>query len=82
MIIHWAGAGSKVIVALTRDIKQTGKSSSNLYISEDYGRSFNKKRLRTGSKSEPVIERFYNSPVYKSHVSVKWQLSFNFLNLM
>uniref|UniRef100_A0ABM0M9V2 Sortilin-related receptor-like n=1 Tax=Saccoglossus kowalevskii TaxID=10224 RepID=A0ABM0M9V2_SACKO len=53
MIVHWAGEGSKVIVALTRDETTQPVSTSQVYFSMDYGVSFSKKQI-TG-KIDPTL---------------------------
>lgn len=68
MVIHWAGEGSDVIVALTRDISPNPLSStSQVYISRDYGKTFQENRLMLDSTTPGIIDLYYNSPVYKSH---------------
>ena len=69
MIIHWAGKGSNVIVAMTRDIKLQRTSYSNVYISRDYGASYSKTRMQINSTQQASFDKFYNSPVFNSHVS-------------
>ena len=70
MVIHWAGEGSQVIVALTRDINPTATSTSNVYMSYDYGVNFTdvSDKLMIGA-SRSIIHMYYNSPVYNNHVS-------------
>ncbi len=71
MIIHWAGKSSDVIVAMTRDIKVNNNSNSCLYLSYDYGATYqNKTNNLKYNKTVAVLDRFYNSPVYNSHVSI------------
>ncbi|XP_077985900.1 sortilin-related receptor-like [Glandiceps talaboti] len=69
MIVHWAGANSDVIVALTRQMEADETSSSQVYFSYDYGATFQKKqrsehagdviKLSTGSAA--VVDKFYHS---------------------
>ncbi|KAJ8321228.1 hypothetical protein KUTeg_001222, partial [Tegillarca granosa] len=40
MIVHWAGIGSDVIIALAKDPHPRSTSSSQLFISFNYGRNF------------------------------------------
>jgi len=67
MVIHWAGADSPVIVVLTRDIIPTLQSTSQLYISNDYGKAFKLISIKIDNTREALIDIFYNSPVYNSH---------------
>ncbi|KAK3107502.1 hypothetical protein FSP39_015994 [Pinctada imbricata] len=68
MIVHWAGYGSDVIIALSKDSRPNNLSSSNLFISYDYGYSFEDVNSRIqvpGRKT--LIDHYYNSHVYNSH---------------
>ena len=72
MIVHWAGQGSDVIIALARDSRKETSKGSNLFISRDYGKTF---KNVTGDLSIPsgervVIDHYYNSKTLNSHVSV------------
>ena len=73
MIIHWAGEYSDVVVALTKDIKPTNASTSCVYISDNYGITFKNRQLQLDMKINHTVpalfDKFYNSPVYNSHVS-------------
>ena len=73
MILHWAGEGSDVIMALTKDVIQSSNSSSQLFVSNDYGRTFVKKQdklMKLADGHTPsILNTFYHSPVYNSHVS-------------
>ena len=73
MLIHWAGADSDVIVALTRDISPNILSTSSVFISYDYGSSFVNKQpnMIIPYRSRTLIDKFYNSPVQNSHVCLK-----------
>ncbi|XP_036268500.1 sortilin-related receptor isoform X1 [Pipistrellus kuhlii] len=67
MVVHWAGEKSNVIVALARDSLALARPrSSDVYVSYDYGKSFQKisERLNfgAGNSSEAVIAQFYHSP--------------------
>nr|XP_020038653.1 sortilin-related receptor-like [Castor canadensis] len=67
MVVHWAGEKSNVIVALARDSLALARpKSSDVYVSYDYGKSFDKisKKLNfgVGNSSEAVIAQFYHSP--------------------
>lgn len=71
MIVHWAGLGSDVIIALSRDPRSNSKSSSNLFVSNDYGKSFVNVTghlvIPTGEKV--IIDHYFNSKTLNSHVS-------------
>ena len=70
MVIHWAGEGSKVIVALTEN-GQPVNSSSRVYFSYDYGLTFTEKlqkNMKINMTNTAVIETFYNSPKRNSYV--------------
>ena len=63
-IVHWVGVGSPNIVVLTRDPTQTSTSTSDLYISTDYGYSFVKKTnlmLQPGTNKPAVLANYYPS---------------------
>ncbi|XP_059532749.1 sortilin-related receptor [Myotis daubentonii] len=67
MVVHWAGEKSNVIVALARDSLAVARPrSSDVYVSYDYGKSFQKisEKLNfgAGNSSEAVIAQFYHSP--------------------
>ncbi|ERE76788.1 sortilin-related receptor [Cricetulus griseus] len=67
MVVHWAGEKSNVIVALARDSLALARpKSSDVYVSYDYGKSFNrisgKLNFGVGNSSEAVISQFYHSP--------------------
>ncbi|XP_062570173.1 LOW QUALITY PROTEIN: sortilin-related receptor-like [Saccostrea cucullata] len=69
MIVHWAGAGSEVIIALSRSSHPTNSSTSNLFMSYDYGKSFQnmKHSILIPHGMTPIIHHYYNSRVYNSH---------------
>uniref|UniRef100_A0A5F9DAM4 Sortilin-related receptor n=1 Tax=Oryctolagus cuniculus TaxID=9986 RepID=A0A5F9DAM4_RABIT len=67
MVVHWAGEKSNVIVALARDSLALARPrSSDVYVSYDYGKSFNKisEKLNfgAGNNTEAVVAQFYHSP--------------------
>lgn len=74
-MVHWVGEGSDVIICLARDPTPTIPSipinPSNVYISYDYGDTYENKthlfKLPDGSYS--TVEKFYNHPKYNTHVS-------------
>ena len=78
LTVHWAGEGSDVVVCLSRNPAQNADTSSSVYVSYDYGRTFIKKDHMFVLPSGKVISigRFYNHPKVNSHVSTwpfeKW----------
>ncbi|XP_019620636.1 PREDICTED: sortilin-related receptor-like isoform X1 [Branchiostoma belcheri] len=65
LVIHWAGEGSDLIVALAREPHATAQSTSNVYISRDYGKTFTEKQqqyMRLENNSASIIDNFYHSP--------------------
>ncbi|XP_078593117.1 sortilin-related receptor-like isoform X1 [Branchiostoma floridae x Branchiostoma japonicum] len=65
LVIHWAGEGSDLIVALAREPHATAQSTSNVYISQDYGKTFVEKQqtyMRLENNSASIIDNFYHSP--------------------
>jgi hypothetical protein len=75
-MVHWAGEGSDVILCLARDSPRLTTVSSRpsaVYISYDYGNSFENKtddfRLEGEGFSYAFLEKFYIHPKYNSHVS-------------
>lgn len=71
MIVHWAGVGSDVILALSKKSHPFNDTlgNSTLFISYDYGKSFVNvmPRLILPNNKEPIIDHYYNSKVYNSH---------------
>ncbi|KAG1664058.1 Sortilin-related receptor [Nymphon striatum] len=64
LIVHWAGKGSDVVVCLARDFKISSNSSSSVYFSNDYGKSYNEKQkehMKLSNQKPAVINKFYNS---------------------
>ena len=70
LTVHWAGEGSDVVVCLTRNPPQSSDTSSSVFVSTDYGRTFvNKDHLFRLPNDRPVsISRFFNHPKFNSHV--------------
>ncbi|XP_074652666.1 sortilin-related receptor-like isoform X2 [Tubulanus polymorphus] len=71
LIVHWAGVRSPVIIALARNLESPSgpATSSNLYVSRDYGKNFTKCRLRVDwftTSREVIVNQFYNSPAFNS----------------
>ncbi|KAM8927924.1 sortilin-related receptor [Pelodytes ibericus] len=67
IVVHWAGEKSNVIVGLTRDSQAfSGIKSSNVYVSYDYGKTFqkisDKFRFPDGNSSVPAVAQFFHSP--------------------
>ncbi|KAG0423906.1 hypothetical protein HPB47_000344, partial [Ixodes persulcatus] len=81
LTVHWAGRNSPVVVCLARDRAQP--SGSEVYVSRDYGSSFEEKQaalMRLTSGQPSTIHTFYISPVLNSHgqgiepVVLRWTL--------
>lgn len=71
--VHWAGKGSDVLLCLARDRRQDEHSTSSVFISYDYGKTFNETQnssMRISDKEPSIISMFYISPVLNSHVSI------------
>jgi hypothetical protein len=74
-MVHWAGEGSDVIICLARDsprlIPASINQPSSVYISYDYGNSFENKTelFRMKGKVYASLEKFFIHPKYNSHVS-------------
>ncbi|XP_038062779.1 sortilin-related receptor-like isoform X2 [Patiria miniata] len=63
LIVHWAGAGSDMIVCLTREITQSSTSNTRVYFSYDYGQTFEKKEGLNIDGAQPAIfDWFYHIP--------------------
>ena len=45
LTVHWAGEGSDVVVCLARNPSQSADTSSSVFVSYDYGRTFVRKVL-------------------------------------
>ena len=70
LIVHWAGENSDMIVCLTRDIDQTDTSTTEVYFSNNYGKTFvNKTSLHLDDGTKPIFDRFYHSPANNMRVS-------------
>ena len=93
LIVHWAGEASDVIIALAkfsdRVMAQHFHPTSSLpfskvYISRDYGQSFAdiSSHIR-GNYTDAVIDKYYNSDILNSHVSLSSALfTFSFTRSM
>ena len=82
LMVHWVGEGSNVIICLARDptpalipgLMPANVGPSAVYISYDYGDTYNNKtELFKVSDGPPAtyatLEKFYNHPKYNTHVS-------------
>ncbi|XP_037803738.1 sortilin-related receptor-like isoform X3 [Penaeus monodon] len=68
LIINWAGEGSKVVVCMTRDSVQDESSTSNVYVSYDYGTTFQEKtsNFRKASQKPAIINKMYKNDKFTS----------------
>ncbi|KAF5282013.1 hypothetical protein FQA39_LY00537 [Lamprigera yunnana] len=71
-MVHWVGEASNIIICLARDptpILLHTLNPSNVYISYDYGDSYEDKtplfKLNDGNYSS--VEKFYNHPKFNTH---------------
>jgi len=91
LMVHWVGEGSNVIICLARDSTPVlrylgGRFSfptqpSAVYISYDYGDTFENKTDQFRVSSDPdalyaVVDKFTNHPKYYQHVSSVLQKHF------
>lgn len=70
LLVHWAGKGSDVIICLAYDRQQHNNSTSQVFISYDYGETFierQKELMRISSTKDSIINMFYISPVLNNH---------------
>ncbi|KAJ3658176.1 hypothetical protein Zmor_009933 [Zophobas morio] len=80
LMVHWVGEGSNVIICLARDptpalipgLMPANVGPSAVYISYDYGDTYNNKtELFKVSDGPPAtyatLEKFYNHPKYNTH---------------
>ena len=75
LYVGWSGLNvSDTVVVLSRDINPKADSTSYLYISNNYGRTYNnmshflKFKAKNGVTKLAVIEEFYTSPVNQTWV--------------
>jgi hypothetical protein len=74
-MVHWAGEGSDVIICLARDpprlVSAAMNQPSSVFISYDYGNSFENKteNFLLKGKGYASLENFFIHPKYNSHVS-------------
>ena len=68
-LVHWAGKNSPVVICLAKNRKNSLRNqSSAVYISHDYGSSFEQiKVFKLKKGGEAVINTFYISPVLNSY---------------
>ena len=59
-----------MIVCLTRDITPNAQSTSNVYFSYDYGKTFTTKQLYMRNRTVPTFDKFYHSPADNRRVSI------------
>lgn len=89
LMVHWVGEGSNVIICLARDSTpvvrfQGGRFSSPthpsaVYISYDYGDTFENKTDQFRISSDPnaeyaIVDKFTNHPKYYQYVSLVFYL--------
>lgn len=62
LMVHWAGKGSSVVFCLARDQRMQNGSTSQLYLSNDYGLTFEdvSGRFRGPDGRVAVLDKFYN----------------------
>ena len=68
LFVHWAGKDSNVLIALSKTYTIPILQESKVYITRDYGRSFESITLNVGSRPA-VIDRFYIHKLLITHVS-------------
>jgi len=65
LMVHWAGKGSSIVFCLARDQEINENSTSNVYISKDYGTTFldvsSKFKLRNNKNA--TINKFFHHPI-------------------
>lgn len=69
LMVHWAGQGSPVIFVLARSQKMDLNANSKVYISKDYGKTFEEKsqlfQIQNGTNA--IIAKFYHHPQSNCH---------------
>ncbi|GFQ87122.1 sortilin-related receptor [Trichonephila clavata] len=68
--VHWAGKGSEVLICLARDRQQNEQSTSSVFISYDYGKTFEEKQaenMKISDTQPSIISMFYISPFLNNH---------------
>ncbi|XP_046384183.1 sortilin-related receptor-like [Ischnura elegans] len=75
LTVHWAGKGSDVFVCLARDSTLGRGRPSSVFISYDYGTTFENKThffsLQDQSGDYANVDKFYNHPKYNTHYVFK-----------
>ncbi|XP_067129295.1 sortilin-related receptor-like [Centruroides vittatus] len=70
LLVHWAGKGSDVIICLAYDRQQNESSTSQVFVSYDYGATFVEKQkdsMKISPTKDSIINMFYISPVLNNH---------------
>ncbi|XP_045481036.1 sortilin-related receptor-like isoform X2 [Harmonia axyridis] len=73
LMVHWVGEGSSVIICLARDPAPlsdiTPVSPSSVYISYDYGDTYEEKidQFKLKNREVSTLDKFYNHPRYNTH---------------
>ncbi|XP_023233438.1 sortilin-related receptor-like [Centruroides sculpturatus] len=70
LLVHWAGKGSDVIICLAYDRQQNESSTSQVFVSYDYGVTFVEKQkvsMKISLTKDSIINMFYISPVLNNH---------------
>ncbi|KAL3886575.1 hypothetical protein ACJMK2_026559 [Sinanodonta woodiana] len=74
LIVHWGGKNSDVIIILSKNqLTSSIASSTNMFVSKDYGKTFTKINEKfmirdfQGGTRPALIDRYYTSPVYDSY---------------
>lgn len=65
LMVHWAGKGSSIVFCLARDQEIGENSTSNVYISKDYGTTFVdvSNRFKLENKQLATINKFFHHPI-------------------
>ncbi|XP_046384173.1 sortilin-related receptor-like [Ischnura elegans] len=75
LMVHWTGEESDVIICLTRDPTPVRGKPSSVFISYDYGTTFENKThyfsLQDQSGDYANVDKFYNHPKYNKHYVFK-----------
>lgn len=93
LMVHWVGEGSNIIICLARDsLSQLNKNNKNVtashpsavYISYDYGDSFDNKTEKfkisdEQNSSYASVDKFYNHPTFNEFVSIVFLKLVNFI---
>jgi len=65
LMVHWAGKGSSIVFCLARDQEIDDKSTSNVYISRDYGTTFVdiSQKFKLENNNLATINKFFHHPI-------------------